>query len=107
MHHRGKGLRGWNNFLEQSICTVCFAATKRYKQGRFSVVGGLPVQQLSHVVLDRQGVTGIQDQQDLAGLCPRVKEMHRPFNQITHCRDVSQNEWHAISQNPMTYDLFG
>ena len=51
-------------------------------------VGSSPVQKLSIVVLDRKGVSEVQDVRHLTQLCPRVVELHISFNKITHSRDV-------------------
>ena len=50
--------------------------------------GACPLKRLSHVVLDRKGVTGVRDVKDLEELCPALKELHLPFNSITDSKDV-------------------
>ena len=40
-------------------------------------------------MLDSKGVSRVKDVQDLTQLCPRVKDLHLPYNQIHHHRDVS------------------
>lgn len=61
-------------------------------------VGNYPVQKLSIVVLDRKGVSEVQDVRHLTQLCPRVEELHISFNKITHSRDVSNSETSVCEQ---------
>ena len=47
------------------------------------------MEQLTNIVLEKQGVSHVTSGAELADLCPLVKELHLASNSLSHWQDVS------------------